>query len=878
MPDGLTIIAGHSNPDFDAYGSMVAGTRLFPGAVAVFAGTQNANVREFHLLHGEFLDFVDLKHLDRARVSRVVMVDTRDVSRLGELTSLAEDPEIDLVVYDHHPVTSCDVTRGDDRSRPVGATTSILAHELREREIALTPVEASAILLGIHEDTGSLTYPGSTAYDADAVAFLMAQGADMEVVERFLYRSLTAEQRSLLDALTASLEVWDVHGRDVAVAVATAPGYVDSAGLVTHHLVEDLGHRVALAVVSMPERVQIVGRSRLREVDVGAVLAHLGGGGHAQAASAALRDASVDDVIARLRVALDTEVSSPLTASDIASAPVKTAGPADTMDAVAEQMDIWGHGVLPVLDGDTVIGVVTRADVDKAVRHGLGHAPVMGFITRAVAQVAPGTRLDVLETLMSTGAVGSLPVMADGRLVGIVTRADVLRAEHGDAYLSGGSSVARTEAAAVFTTSFEKLLPERVREAVRTIGEIAQDAGVRAFLVGGVVRDMLLRRANLDVDVVVEGDGIAFAQAAAARLGGHVRAHARFGTAVVVLDRGLHVDVTSARTEYYTKPGALPTVERSSLRQDLLRRDFTINAMAVSIDPAEFGNVLDPFGGLSDLREGIVRVLHPLSFVEDPTRVLRAVRFEERFRFVMDDQTESLARQAVEMGLLQDLSGARVREELLAILGEDDAVASLRRLEELSALPALVARGVPTAGVLSDLAGVEESLSQMPRPAGRAPRRPVALMVALAGRGTAREVERWAEHLRVGHEVSTVVREVASRAGAVRRSLERPGDLRDSRLYALLGGLAPESLVYFRALGPERVRGRVDRFAEVLSHVRLEVSGDDLVALGAAPSPAFSAILARVRDRRLDGAVCGREPELAELRRLAVLSGLIPRS
>src|SRR5450756_303958 len=195
-----------------------------------------------------------------------------------------------------------------------------------------------------------------------------------------------------------------------------------------------------------------------------------------------------------------------------------------------------------------------------------------------------------------------------------VTHADLLRAEHGASYLASRVAPARQEAAERFRESFETLLPPEVRDTVREIGAVAQEEGVRAF-----------------------------AQSVAERLGGHVRAHARFGTAVVVLERGLHVDVTTARTEYYTRPGALPTVERSSLRRDLLRRDFSINAMAAEIDPAEFGAIADPFGGLADLRDGVVRVLHPLSFVEDPTRVMRAARFEERFGFAMDDATEGLA-------------------------------------------------------------------------------------------------------------------------------------------------------------------------------------------------------------------------------------------
>jgi tRNA nucleotidyltransferase (CCA-adding enzyme) len=877
--DGITIVAGHVNPDFDAYGAMVAGTKLFPGAKAVFGGTQNVNVREFHLLHGQFLAFGDLKGFDRSPVGRLVMVDTRDASRLGELASLAEDEDVELVVYDHHPRTSCDVTRGEDRSREVGATTSILVHELREREISLTPLEASAMLLGIHEDTGSLTYPGSTAYDADAVAYLMAQGADLEVVERFLYRSLTPDQRALLEDLTESLQVWKIHGREIAVATAEAAGYVDSAGLVTHHLVEDLGHRVAFAVVTMPERTQIVARSRQRDIDVGAVLAPLGGGGHPQAASAALRDVTMLEVVARLREALEAAVPRALTAADIASAPVRTIGPSETMDGAAEIMARWTHGVLPVVDGGAVVGLVTRRDVDKAVRHGLGHAPVTGFMTRALATVSRGDGLEELERLMSTEAVEALLVLdADRSLAGIVTHADVLRAEHGAGYLARGTAPARQDATDTFRDSFERLLPEDVREAVRRIGSLAQDAGVRAFVVGGFVRDMLLRRRNLDVDVVVEGDGIEFARRVAALLGGHVRPHARFGTAVVVLGGGQHIDVTSARTEYYARPGALPTVERSSMRQDLLRRDFTINALAAAIDPAEFGAIADPFDGLGDLRGGVVRVLHPLSFVEDATRIPRAARFEQRFGFTMDKATEQLARTAVGMGLLDGISGARLRGELLAILDEDDPVAPLRRLADLGALRGLLPPGVDPAEALRDLEGVLASLGELPRRTGHAPRRVPSLLVALAGRGAAAAVDRWVDRLRVGRESGSAAKEAAARVPAVLRVLESAAPIRDSRLYALLDPLLPETRVYLHAIGSARARARVARYAETLAQVRLEVSGDDLVAMGAAPSPAFSDILADVTARRLDGATVGRDAELAELRRLAVRAGLIQRT
>ncbi len=161
-------------------------------------------------------------------------------------------PGVEVIVYDHHPSAEGDVSVAADHSMAVGATTSILVHEIRDRGFALTPLEASVMLLGIHEDTGSLTYPSTTPYDADAVAFLMAAGADMEVLNQFMSRTLTLEQRALLERLLDALEIWDIHGQQVAVGTAVAEEYVDSASVLTHYICEDLGYRVAVAVIAMP--------------------------------------------------------------------------------------------------------------------------------------------------------------------------------------------------------------------------------------------------------------------------------------------------------------------------------------------------------------------------------------------------------------------------------------------------------------------------------------------------------------------------------------------------------------------------------------------------------------------------------------------------
>jgi tRNA nucleotidyltransferase (CCA-adding enzyme) len=874
-----TLVVGHANPDFDAYAATVAATKLFPGARGVFLGTQNTNVREFHNLHMELLPFVDLKGLDTANVERVVMVDTRDPGRIGPLAAVVERDDVEVIVYDHHPPMADDVVGAEERGLPVGSSTSILVHEIRDHGIPLTALEASLFLLGVHEDTGSLTYPSATAYDAEAVAFLMATGADMEVVNQFLQRSLSPEQRALLDQLLDTLELWDVHGQAVAVGWATVAEYVDSASIVTHYLCEDLGYRVAVAVLQMPDRLYLVGRSRLAEVDIAAVLARLGGGGHAQAASAARRDLDVPAALKALREALDAEIAPPPTAGDIASTPVRTLDPEETMAHAGELMTRWGHGALPVVEDGTVVGLVTRKDVDKAARHGLSHAPAKGFMNRAPLCVGPDVDLPALEKLLTREGIGRLPICGpDGTLVGIVTRKDLLRAEHGDAYLDRGLLARESDAGRRFLASVDRLLPPELREALSVIGANAEEQGLRAHVVGGFVRDMLLGRRNLDLDIVVEGDGIAFAESVAPALGARVRPHRRFGTAVLVLPDRRHIDIASARSEYYARPGALPTVERSSLRQDMQRRDFSINAMAACIDPECFGSIADPFAGLRDLERARIRVLHTLSFVEDPTRVFRAARFETRYRFKMDEATAELARAAVAMGLLDEISGARLREELLPILEEESAVAALRRLDELGALTAVLPAGTAPAKALAAAEATDAALPVISAMLDRTIDRRAALLPALARGASRAAVERWARRLRLGRDVTCAVNLTAERGASIARTLAERRAMRDSRLYFTLAGVPREALPYLWALGRATARGRIERYCTELAQVRAAVSGADLIAMGYEPSAAFSGILGRALAARLDGRAVGRDEELANLERLARRAGLTPRT
>jgi len=236
-------------------------------------------------------------------------------------------------------------------------------------------------------------------------------------------------------------------------------------------------------------------------------------------------------------------------------------------------------------------------------------------------------------------------------------------------------------------------LPSRVLNLLRDAGVCAEEMGFCAYAVGGIVRDLFLRRDNLDVDVVIEGDGIAFASGFSVGHNARLLTYEKFGTANLVFPDGLKVDVATARTETYERPAALPLVMPGSIRDDMSRRDFSINTLAVSLNPDRFGELLDLFHARNDIRKRLIRVLHEKSFIDDPTRIFRAARFEKRFGFRIDSITEELIKDAVSAGLIERLSGHRISSELRLILKEEDPLLPVRRLDELGALSVVGRKG-----------------------------------------------------------------------------------------------------------------------------------------------------------------------------------------
>ncbi len=869
----MEVILGHINVDFDALASMVAAKKLYPDAVMVFAGAVNRNVREFIALHGDVLEFMDPRALDTEAIERLIVVDNRIADRLGEFKDLPERPGVEVFIYDHHPPSDRDMRGVKDYSEETGATITVLLKIIRRRGLALTPFEATLFALGIHEDTGSLTFAGTTYDDADALAYLMREGANLNVIAHFLGPSLTPPQHELMKRFLEGLETRRVRGILVALAKARMEEYVEGASVVAGKLADLENLDVIFALCEMQGRVVVAGISRLSQVDVHEVLSGLGGGGHSKAGSAVIKGVTLEGAEKRLLELLQERVRPLVTAGEIMSGPVRTIDEDTPIAEASRRMQRTGHTAFPVVNAEgELVGIISRKDLDKAGHHGLGHAPVKGFMTRELVSVGEEASLLEIQELMTANAVGRLPVVRGDKVVGIVTRKDVLRALHGRDYLRGFTVPGR---AAGYTRSemieiMERGLPGEVQSLLRVLSRVAEEEGFQIFLVGGVVRDLLLGYPNLDLDVVVEGDGIAFARLLASALKARVRSHRKFGTAVVILPTGRRIDVASARTEFYERPAALPTVEMSSIRQDLYRRDFTINTMAVALTGDRFGELLDYFGGLRDLERRQVRILHNLSFVEDPTRIFRAVRFEQRYGFQLERQTEMLARRAVEMEIVGKLTNARVRDELIDIFSEPCPLPfrAVGRLSDLGALRTLHPDLEVTRAMGERYRRLERHISRAMELAGEGAKKWIPSLAAMLGDLPAREAEKWCHQMRFRREDAEAIMQCLETVPGIVEALGK-GGMSPSEITHLLDPLSGEALAYLYVLGGPGARKSVEMYVKKWKIMTLEISGHDLSAMGLKPSRAFASILSRVRDEKLDGRVKGREEELALARRLA---------
>lgn len=690
----LTVITTHFNPDYDAVGSMVAAGRLYPGALLVMPGGSEKNLRNFFvqsLIH--ILDPVKAKDLDFNQVGRLVVVDTRQPGRLGDLKALLDNPDLDIHLYDHHPDSPGDLKGSVEVVEMVGATVTILTEIIKERGLELMPEEATMMAVGLYEDTGSFTFNSTTARDYRAGAELLARGADLQVVSQLTVRELTTDQLSLLNELVDSAETRQARGLSIVIATAQVEYYVDDVAILAHKMMEMMELSVLFVLVAMDNKVQLVIRSRLGTVNAAAVAREFGGGGHPSAAAASIKNMSLNESRKRLDEILFKTLGSFYRARNLMVYPPITIGENQSLAEAREVLIKFSINVLLVVDQqEHMVGFISEHNVSKALYHGLLDYPVSAFMNSEFRAVEPDADFTEIKEIIVDRKQRVLPVVEDQRPVGVITRTDLLQvlagSGGGDLDMPGRppkSEPSRRNLASLMREG----LPAGLLFFLEHLGILAERIEANLYAVGGCVRDLIMRRGGQhDIDLSLDGDIDEFVALTSQnhKITKIVR-HPRFKTATLTTAEGYSVDISTTRREYYEYPGALPVVQTGSLRMDLYRRDFTINSLAIVLNNSNFGELMDFYRGYQDIKDGYIRVLHNLSFVEDPTRAFRAVRFEARLGFRISKMTASLLEGAVKNNFLTSIDRRRLLHELKLILSEEDPGPAIKRLNDFGLLP-----------------------------------------------------------------------------------------------------------------------------------------------------------------------------------------------
>jgi len=866
----IEVITTHMNADFDALASMLAAKKLYPGALIVFPGSQEKNLRNFFLHTSSYLfDFVRLKDIDFTRIKRLILVDTRQKKRIGKLKKLLERNDLEIHIYDHHPSSDDDIKGDVEFIREYGAGTSMMTEILREREIKITPDEATLMSLGIYEDTGSFTYSSTRAEDYRASAWLFEQGASLNTISDMLTRELTAEQVWLLNDLMTSAIKHNINGVEVVIAKVTSEKYIGDFAVLVQKFMEMENLNVIFAIAQMENRIYLVARSRIPEVNVAEIAFEFGGGGHPQAASATISDKTLIQAEEELHDLLLSRINFERLAKDIMISPVIHIFPDAAIGEAAELLANYSINAVMVVDGEaTLKGYITRTMVDRALSLGLEKRPVKEYMNVEFSHVGPDATLSEIRDLIINNKVKTLPVLKGRQLIGVITRTDLLTIlldrTSTPEFLYESEDIPGFVRKKNIANILTERLPRGITGILRELGEIADEINVNAYLVGGLVRDVILKRKNLDVDIVIEGNGIQFAKSFAENAGAKVRSYPRFGTAVVIMPDGFKLDIATARIEHYESPAAPPEVRLSSLKRDLFRRDFTINTLAVHLNKAHYGTLVDHFGGMRDVKERSIRVIHNLSFVEDPTRILRAIRFEQRFGFKIGKLTESLIQNAIDIRCFENLSGQRFFSELRLIFMEEDPIRIMERMNGLKLLRYISPELKLTEelrDVLTRIRGILVWFNLLYLGVTYEPWK--VYFLCLTSYLSETEMKNLAERMQIHDKAVLGLISVRFEARQALKELSRISDKENYSVYRVLSPLPPEILLWSMARARnERVKKFVSTFFTKLRGTEVRLKGKDLIRLGFKPGPLFREILEEILAAKLQSEVLTREDEI----------------
>jgi tRNA nucleotidyltransferase (CCA-adding enzyme) len=426
--DDMQIATTHKSTDFDGLASLVAATLLYPDAVPVLPKAHNPNIKAFLSIHKDLFNLKSVEEIKLEEVSSLVVVDTNQWERLDRMDDLKKNEELEVIVWDHHE-NDGNLPAAWKCQELIGANITLMIREIRKRSIPLTPIQATLFLCGLYEDTGSLTFPSTTAEDAHAAAFLLECNADLVILRTLLQPAYGQKQKEILFEMLKNAERSLINNWKTSINITTIDGHVNNLSLVVHMYRDILNVDVAFGIFVHEENDKciIIGRSGTPDVNIGSVMRSMGGGGHPGAGSAMLKAVNPLALKEWIIELLKGNQESSISIFDLMSYPVNSVTSDTPMSDVSKILEEKGCTGLPVIDDEKLVGVISRRDFRKVKKQAQLTSPVKAFMSTKMITITPDKSPMHAARLMVKYDVGRLPVIENGKVIGIVSRTDAMR-------------------------------------------------------------------------------------------------------------------------------------------------------------------------------------------------------------------------------------------------------------------------------------------------------------------------------------------------------------------------------------------------------------------------------------------------------------------
>lgn len=852
----------HHYADFDALASTVAVSKLFPGTIPVLSTSSEIEVQRFISIYKDYLNLYSADEISFDNVSEVYLVDTQDISRIKPLYEETLKRDLYISVFDHHPMEN-QSKFNEVTIKTYGSTMTILYELIKEKNINFNQVEATLFLLGIYEDTGSLTFSSTSEKDLEACAYFLKKGGKLTIVSEFVSPALNELQKELFGKFLDAIETVEIKGVNIAICPVSVETYVEGVSFLTHKLIETTDVDALFTITKFKDDVLIIGRSRdANIVNVGKTIESLGGGGHPQAASAFIQKNTEDLNSLVLRVLREVKKNTKSTrrVEDFMSSPVKVITPDTSAEEALKLMLRYGYSGLPVVVDEKLVGIISRRDIGRISEEKLKKMPVSYYMSKNPKTIPSEISIKDAEKIMIEKNYGRLPVVKSKKIVGIITRSDLLRALYG---IEKERKSKFYENSAFKKKNIKDLLinelSDEVMEYLKFLGKIGDELTINVYLVGGSIRNLILGYECKDFDILIDKDFYKFVE--------NVRKSEKFedkkitinktfNTAKIQLSDNLVFDIALTRKEYYEYPAALPTVSIGSLREDLYRRDFTINALAASLNHKTFGEIIDYFNCYEDIINKKIKILHKLSFIEDPSRILRAVEYEFKYGFKMDKETEEAAINAMNIGIFERISKFRILSEFVNLLEEVNYNPSvIKRLSELNALRILSGNIKINKSLIKKLESASK-LIKLIKPKKKWFPYIVILTLNLTDDETCDILERF----KAGKKEIKIALNFRKNYKILVKKLSKA--TKNSEIAEVLSNLSDEELVMLGSLLKSEDLDKLLKYKNELKPIKLELSGNEIAKITNAKREKLGKIIRKLTFMKYDGIIKDKDDEI----------------